>query len=75
MTDDMLTALAIRARIWPNLFAYDDFLNGLQRFASLVAASEREACAKVCESIDAEYHGEEVLATWCASAIRARGEK
>ena len=34
---------------------------------------EREACAKVCESIDAEYEGEDVLATWCADAIRARG--
>ena len=36
--------------------------------------SEREACAKLCEDIDAEYEGEEVLATWCAEAIRARKE-
>lgn len=36
-------------------------------------AAEREACAKVCEAIDAEYEGEDVLATWCAKAIRARG--
>ncbi len=35
--------------------------------------AEREACAKLCESIDAEYEGEDVLATWCADAIRARG--
>jgi hypothetical protein len=34
---------------------------------------EREACAKVCDDIDAEYNGEDVLATWCAKAIRARG--
>jgi hypothetical protein len=34
---------------------------------------EREACAKVCDDIDAEYNGEDVLATWCAQAIRARG--
>ena len=46
-----------------------------ERFASLVAAAEREACAKVCEDIDTEYHGEDVLATWCAAAIRARGGK
>jgi NDP-sugar pyrophosphorylase family protein len=38
-----------------------------------IAADEREACAKLCESIDAEYEGEDVLATWCAKAIRARG--
>jgi len=35
--------------------------------------AEREACAKVCDDIDAEYGGEDVLATWCAEAIRARG--
>ena len=39
-----------------------------------LVASEREACAKVCEDIDAEYEGEDVLATWCAEAIRARGQ-
>ena len=35
-------------------------------------AAEREACAKVCDDIDKEYDGEDVLATWCAAAIRAR---
>jgi hypothetical protein len=40
-----------------------------------VRESEREACAKVCEDIDAEYDGEDVLATWCAAAIRARGQQ
>ena len=45
----------------------------LERFAELVRQDEREACAKLCESIDAEYEGEDVLATWCADAIRARG--
>ena len=39
-----------------------------------IRESEREACAKVCEDIDTEYEGEDVLATWCANAIRARGE-
>ena len=37
--------------------------------------NEREACAKVCEDIDTEYEGEDVLATWCATAIRERGNK
>ena len=40
-----------------------------------IAEREREECAKVCEDIDTEYEGEDVLATWCAAAIRARGEK
>ena len=51
---------------------YDD---ELEKFAELVRADEREACAKVCDDIDAEYNSEDVLATWCAEAIRARGEK
>ena len=45
----------------------------LRRINEAVKA-EREACAKVCDDIDAEYGGEDVLATWCAKAIRARGK-
>lgn len=42
----------------------------LTRFAQLVAAHEREACAKVCDEW-VQIHGiEDVVA-----AIRARGEK
>ena len=38
----------------------------LDKFAELIV---RE-CAQVCNNIDAEYEGEDVLATWCATAIR-----
>lgn len=48
--------------------------NALERFATLVAAAEREACAKVCDDIVAE-HGNDVLVDWFAKDIRARGEK
>jgi hypothetical protein len=51
----------------------EDVTERLERFAELVRADEREACAKVCDDIDVEYEGEDVLATWCAAAIRARG--
>jgi hypothetical protein len=44
------------------------------RAVAAAVATEREACAKVCEDIDTEYEGEDVLATWCATAIRARGQ-
>ena len=44
----------------------------LERFAALVAAAEREACAKVCDVID---DGREDLSAECAAAIRARGEQ
>lgn len=40
-------------------------LEMLERFAVLVAAAEREECAKVCEAFD----------NYVAAAVRARGEK
>ena len=49
----------------------------LVRFAALVAASEREACAKVCdEDPVAIAAGDDWLyeARRCAAAIRARGD-
>jgi len=56
----------------------------LDRFAALVAAKEREACAQVCEDIEDEYRRNEggkypelksdaqTGASDCAAAIRAR---
>ena len=53
----------------------------LARFAEMVAAAEREACAKVCEAeasvvvvnASEEYQkGKEMGATVCAAAIRER---
>ncbi len=42
------------------------------KFAALVAAAEREACAKVCEEwLHGEWHNQGVVA---AMMIRARGE-
>jgi len=45
----------------------------LERFAALVAAHEREECAKVCEEVDGRIT--HYRAPDCAVAIRARGEK
>jgi hypothetical protein len=46
----------------------------LERFAALIRADEREACAKVCEdfAVDA-YNNHDILYEQCADAIRARG--
>jgi hypothetical protein len=41
----------------------------LERFAKIVAAAEREACADICDS-EASIEG---IAQKCAAAIRARG--
>jgi len=59
----------------------------LERFAALVAAHEREECAKVCEEQMKAYMSsqyttdplggfrERFAAERCAAAIRARGKK
>ena len=47
---------------------------GAAAFAKLVAAKEREACAKECEHT-ALRMGSEWMAQHCAEAIRARGEQ
>ena len=49
---------------------YECFTEEIEVFAKLVAAKEREACAKVCEKLGYTKHG-----GWtCAEEIRARGE-
>ena len=46
----------------------------LINFATIVAAAEREACAKVCESrFMGDLTREDMEARRCAAAIRARG--
>jgi hypothetical protein len=45
----------------------------LERFAALVAAHEREECAKLSEEVDGRLTRNR--APDCAVAIRARGEK
>lgn len=45
----------------------DEFEAALAKFAELVRADEREACAKVCEGHNRD-------GDWFANAIRARGE-
>ena len=47
--------------------AHDNFA----RFAALVAAHEREECAKLCDALDYEV---DAYGAQCAVAIRARGE-
>lgn len=50
----------------------DQPMLGIERFAALVAAAEREACARVCEAYD---HADPLgVSLECASFIRARGE-
>ena len=52
-----------------NLFVVDP--NGVCKFAALVRADEREACAKVCDDIERAKNFSGPM--HCATAIRARG--
>ena len=72
--------MARKAGAW-NLIDHDG-IAALERFAALVAAHEREECAKVCDEVaqrmDDEGEGPTGYIGWvddCASNIRARGEK
>jgi len=72
MTRDDIIRMAREARGYPaaptdgSLWLFSE--SHLERFANLVAAAEREACAKVCEEPGWN------AANWCATQIRARGQ-
>jgi hypothetical protein len=55
----------------------DERIAAVERFAALVRADEREACAKVCDDRAMRHYNseaEEELEA-CAAAIRARGQE
>ena len=66
MTRDDITRMALEAGFseWAVRTPQD-----IERFAALVAADEREACAKVCDK-HWDDNGQN-----CAAAIRERGQK
>jgi hypothetical protein len=65
MTQDEITRMAREA----GFVGFDGKNKTLARFAALVAAHEREECAKLCEE-QYEYYGHDHV---FAKAIRARG--
>lgn len=60
-----------------NVDGSDHLIGLFERFAALVAAAEREACAKVCDELAKMAATPESAACWmrldCATAIRKRG--
>ena len=72
MTRDDILRMAREARLvpkWLELCPKDE--KALVRFAALVAAAEREACAQIADA-EASIEG---IAQRIAAAIRARGSK
>jgi hypothetical protein len=61
---------------WAREAGYDDAMTdlhapALKRFANLVAAAEREECAKECDKLGDEFH--DATPAHCAFVIRERG--
>lgn len=74
MTRDDIIRMAREAGLWPAVT--DTFPSEVERFASLVAAAEREECARLCELKSASmYFDRPQTPMDCANAIRARGQK
>lgn len=79
MTRDEIIAMAkeagsVSATFWPDDFT--GLMSVFERFAALVAAAEREACAKVCEQTGEDGEGPDCWgwhAKDYARAIRQRG--
>ena len=72
MTQDEIIRMAREAGDdWDSTLSTDKEF--LKRFAALVAAEEREACAKVCEDLGMATNGMYERNHECATAIRARG--
>ena len=78
MTRDDIIRMAREAEIdaeSDTLCRYEGWVEPLQRFATLVAAAEREACAKLAEATICDTHlptGVRIYGTRVADAIRAR---
>ncbi len=81
MTKEDIIRMAREAGLDPDLWNYTD---AFERFAALVAAHERRACAKACEEVESraeelwdkfaypEDQGMASGARQCTTAIRAR---
>ena len=72
MNREDLIRMAREAGLTDESFERDWYVFQIERFAALVAAAEREACAKVCEEQE-DDGGEWDIQQQCANAIRARG--
>ena len=68
--------MAREADLIDDTSASDWYVYQLERFAELVRADEREACAKVCDELANDENTDEYIngADWCSVRIRARGQ-
>ena len=76
MTREEIKQMGEAAGISPHAFglATEEAWQQVERFAALVAAAEREACAKIAEACWTEGFADEIV-QGIAAEIRARGEE
>ena len=75
-TPEEITAMATEAGLNSYRIAPGEAVAVWERFAALVAAKERDACAQVCEGFDTGRRlTSDFKAAEMAAAIRARGTK
>lgn len=70
--NERIKELAGQAGITTNLdtdYFEKDMNKWVDYFSEKFAALIIRECTQVCNDVDAEYNGEDVLATWCAQAI------
>ena len=72
MTQDEIVRFAIQCRLVTTGNRDGLYMDALTEFANLVAAKEREACAKVCEEAGTVEQWDGL--SEAADRIRARGE-
>ena len=76
MTNAEITAMATEAGLNSYRIAPSEAVAVWKRFAALVAAKEREACAEIAEKEDVASTDDPFGVQSCiADAIRARGQK
>jgi len=85
--NDKVMRMAIECQLINTSNRTGIYADALQKFADLIRADEREACAKVCENDawrckkiavetqDKKANAAALEAYLCAEAIRARGDK
>lgn len=73
MIRDDIIRMAEQADGLESIGGYTFTSDGLQRFAALVAAAEREACAQIADEVGDD--DEDCHAWTAADAIRARGDE
>jgi len=74
MNKEDIIRMAREAGLATHVVVPDTVVDIFEKFANLVAAHEREECAKIADLVAREIDNTNNTATYIASGIRARGK-